>query len=497
MSQSSLSPEIRFAGNAGRLHQCRDKIVLYDGARGTGKTMPASWKWVLYCLQNPGSRGLVIRKTRASMSQTTLVTLESVLAQACPEALTGCSREHVHRYGVGDSEIVVSGIDLESRQRSGEYSWIWIDEANEVTREDIESLLGCLRWPVKDYYQMCLTTNPDSDEHPLWKMFKEGKLTRIQSKHEDNPFVTEDYMNTLRLLTGVRKKRFLEGIWTAAEGQVLDQWDKDYNLIDCPEDKDGLPDYDALHVSWYFASVDWGLRVAGCMCIWGVCLDGSILLVKECYYSQKTGGWWCDRLCELDKVFHLRAIVCDPSDPAAIMDFNTRLGYPTEGPQAIAWGATNKRGTMNMSDRAGLWQLCEMVAQKKLRVLRDCAHSGVDADGVAFGPIDPHLREAGLPTCSVEEVSGYVWMRDKNGHYIKDVTDPKVPDHGMDAWRYACMFARDRDMSDPPMIPKDDPESYGALYHHNALVAALKVAEEEGVPFDDVYAEYLEEQQNG
>jgi PBSX family phage terminase large subunit len=479
----SVEPEFAIKGNVKRVLTCTDKYVLYDGPRGTGKTRPICEKLVMYARSCQGTRILIMRKTRASMSQTTLVTLEKVLARLYPKALTQCTREHVRSYWVGASEIVVSGCDMESRQRSGEYAVVWFDEAHEITVDDWELLSASLRWHPRWYPQIIATSNPDADTHFLWQKFKEGKLTRIQSKHEDNPAVTEEYLDTLRNLSGVRRQRYYEGIWTSAEGQVLESWNPEENMIDCPETADGKPDYGALHISWFFATMDWGHSAAGCMDIWGATLDDGIVLVKEQYQTKRTGGWWCDRLVEFNDQFHLRAIACDPSRPDMIADFNTRLGYLPEHPDSIAWGANNRRGSTGVGDLSGVNLLCEMVAQRKLRVLRDYQ-----------GEIDEQLRLAGLPTCSHEEVAGWIWLKTKDGRYLKDTTDPKVPDHGMDNWRYACSFARDRDLSDPPIIPKDDPESYGALYHHNALVAALKVAEEECVPFDDVYQEILDEQ---
>jgi phage terminase large subunit len=51
---------------------------------------------------------------------------------------------------------------------------------------------------------------------------------------------------------------------------------------------------------------------------------------------------------------------------------------------------------------------------------------------------DPDLAEAKKPTCTEQEFDGYVWSK-ATGE--KGEAPVKVDDHGMDATRYAVMFA--------------------------------------------------------
>lgn len=477
----ALASEFTVRGKLVKLFSSREPELLFDGPRGTGKTRPMCEYVVSYALASPGSRVAVVRKTRKSMTESTLVTLEGVLQRLCPEALTGCSRSHVQSYRIGKSEIVITGCDDENKLRGLEASIIWVDECNELTVNEWESLQGALRWPVAKWRSIIGTCNPDSDQHWLWRRFKDGRLARIQSSHEDNPSVTNEYLERLSRLTGVRRKRFFEGMWTAAEGHVLEGFDEEHNVIDVPRNADGTLDYDSLSISWYFAAMDWGHSAAGCMGVWGVDLDGRLIEVAEIYQSKKTTSWWCNQLVKMNERFPLRAIVADPSRPDMIADFNTALGYVPETPNAICFGANNKRASSG-GDLAGINLLCDAVVKQpdgKPRIM-------FVRDNLVLG-IDQALRDAGLPCCTVEEVPSYVWAKTKDGLYIKDMTDPNCPDHGLDQARYAVMFVRHHDMSDPvPVVPKDDPESYGALYKHNTIMAAMKVAEEENIPFDEV-----------
>src|SRR5690606_39356142 len=47
---------------------------------------------------------------------------------------------------------------------------------------------------------------------------------------------------------------------------------------------------------------------------------------------------------------------------------------------------------------------------------------------------DPELEGARRPTCTVEEIPGYIWSRSRDG---REKDQPvKADDHGMDAMRY-------------------------------------------------------------
>src|SRR5690606_17532622 len=76
----------RFAprGAAKALMSCRDPEVLLSGPAGTGKSRACLEKIHLMALLNPGMRGLIVRKTLASLGSTALATWRE---HVVPEAL--------------------------------------------------------------------------------------------------------------------------------------------------------------------------------------------------------------------------------------------------------------------------------------------------------------------------------------------------------------------------------------------------------------------------
>lgn len=466
------SATFKIGGNVAKLWACRDPEVLYHGPRGSGKSRPMCELLVRDAMKTQGTRIGIGRKSRASMSQTTLVTLEGVLAQLHPQALTGCTREHVSSYWIGESELIIAGCDHESRNRGGEVAKWWFDEAHEITVDDWESTSGAIRWPIASWRAMYATCNPDSDKHHLWKRVLDKQLTAIRSRHEDNPSVTAEYLTRLAKLTGVRRKRFYEGIWCQAEGQVFDNFEEDTHVIDCPLKADESYDYEALGISWYFASMDWGVREAGCLGVWGVDLAGRLYQVAEVYFSGKRLPWWCDRLVEINRLFKIQAIVCD-HDIDMIAAYNEALGYEPEAPDAIAFQAHKKRGSLSNDDRAGLDCVYNALqpaddGKPRLFFLRD---------NQPFG-IDQALRDAGKPCSTTEEVSGYVWAKTADGRLMRDVTDQNCADHGWDQTRYACVYAKGRAYIPTPEVQPDEPGTYGELYGHNRLWEILKLEDQ-------------------
>src|SRR5207253_2012608 len=78
--------------------------------------------------------------------------------------------------------------------------------------------------------------NPAGASHWIRERAKNGKLTLLSATHKDNPALYDEAGNITQVgiarlailestLSGVRRKRLLEGIWATAEGAVFDTFD--------------------------------------------------------------------------------------------------------------------------------------------------------------------------------------------------------------------------------------------------------------------------------
>lgn len=199
-------------------------------------------------LRNPGMKGLIVRKTLASLGATALETWRKhVATEALATGLVryyGGSRAEPaqYRYANG-SALHIGGMDKATKIMSSDYDVVYVAEAIELTEADWEALTTRLRNGVISFQQLIADTNPDQDTHWLKKRCDAGTTTLLESRHDDNPVlvdadgrVTElgaTYLAKLDALTGVRHARLRRGLWVAAEGTIYeDYWDPAVHLVD-------------------------------------------------------------------------------------------------------------------------------------------------------------------------------------------------------------------------------------------------------------------------
>src|SRR4051794_40072044 len=100
------------------LFYCREPEVLLDGPAGTGKSRACLEKMHLVLAKYPNSRGLMVRKTRASLTQTGMVTFERhVLPVDSPVRFH--TQDQEYRFPNG-SVLVVGGMDKAIKVMSAE-----------------------------------------------------------------------------------------------------------------------------------------------------------------------------------------------------------------------------------------------------------------------------------------------------------------------------------------------------------------------------------------
>ena len=148
-------------GRAEELLYCKAPEVLLSGPAGTGKSRANLEKLHLCCQKYPGMRGLIVRKTRESCTESALVTFEEkVVPRNHPILQSGGQRKmrQAYQYPNG-STIVVGGMDKPSKTLSTEFDIIYVQEAIELTENDWEMLTRPLRNGVVPYQQIIADNN--------------------------------------------------------------------------------------------------------------------------------------------------------------------------------------------------------------------------------------------------------------------------------------------------------------------------------------------------
>ena len=392
--------------------------VMLAGPYETGKTFATIYKFHILHAKYPNCRGLMVRKSYKSLVQTAIVTYEHKILPVPPrhpESVIRCyggSKAEWYDYPNG-SRIILGGLDNADKVLSGEYDFIYVNQAEELSVDDWEKLsTRCTgRAGNSPYTQLIGDCNPGSDQH--W-ILKRDQLKVFYSKHEDNPVLYdvntkewteqgEKTMSTLRALTGIRRKRGLEGLWVAAEGQVF-EFDRSVHLIDNFE----------IPKDWTrFRSIDFGYKHPFVCQWWAVCPDGKMYLYKEIFYTGKTVAAHAQRIKELSQGENILYTLADhdAEDNATLQEngIRTRLA--------------------NKTMRPGLNAVERRLSLEEPRIF--FFKNTLDE-------YDYSLEERNKPTRTVDEFSRYVYREELKG-LLKDEHPVKDCDDGMDTMRYAVM----------------------------------------------------------
>jgi phage terminase large subunit-like protein len=225
-------------GTCADVFYSQDTDIIISGPAGTGKSRACLEKIHFHALNYPGSRYLIVRKTRKSLSEAALQTFEDwVLGSDHPMLYKAPQRQfrHSYRYENG-SQVVVGGMDKPSRIMSTEFDFIFVQEAIEINKDDWDALGTRLRNNVVPFQQLIADTNPSYSGHWIHKRAENQRLELLHSEHTDNPTLydqekkewTENglaYLERLDKLTGVLKKRYRFGQWTADDPKA--SWSRD------------------------------------------------------------------------------------------------------------------------------------------------------------------------------------------------------------------------------------------------------------------------------
>ena len=210
--------------------------IICCGPAETGKTVGCCLKAISLCETYPGCQGVIVRKTNVSLSGTVLRTLLRILdgdIKTGRVRVLGGETPYLFIFNATGSKIWTCGMDNANSVLSAERDFVFTCQTEELTLDDWEMLTTrCTgRGSVIPHPQIFGDCNPSTNRHWIRDRAKEGKLLLINATHYDNPSLYDEQRNiteqgkrsmaTLEALTGVRRARLKEGIWSTAEGAVF------------------------------------------------------------------------------------------------------------------------------------------------------------------------------------------------------------------------------------------------------------------------------------
>jgi phage terminase large subunit len=406
-------------GNIGAIFSCMLPEIILGGPAGTGKSR-GILEYLNFCAtEYSGARILMVRKTRRSLTESGMVTLEQKVLHPAQGVRFKTSVQQ-YQYPNG-SVIAVGGLDRPEKILSSEWDIIYPQEATELDENDWEMCGMRLRNGKTPVQQLIGDCNPGSPNHWIRQRAQAGKLLLLDTRHEDNPVlfnrdgtVTPEgvsYLDRLDRLTGVRYLRYRKGIWCSAEGMIYeDSWNPAYNIVD------RFP----IPLEWpRYLAIDFGFTHPF-VCLWAAQdPDGRLYIYRQIY---KTHTLVEDHAREIKRLSRWgekggdpipRAVICD-HDAEDRMTLERHVGLVT-----MKAHKTVSDGIQAVSSRF------RKAGDNKPRVmiLRD-----------SLVERDRYLEEGKQPTCLEEEPESYIW--DTRQGMKKGEQPVKENDHALDALRY-------------------------------------------------------------
>lgn len=412
-----------FYGGAREFWRYQGKEAILSGPYETGKTIAALTKLHTLLCKYPNCRALMVRKTYKSLVQTAVVTYEKKVLPVPPEdphsgvQKYGGERPEFYTYPNG-SRLVCGGLDNAAKVLSGEYDFIYINQAEELTLGEYETLTtrATGRAGNAPYTQVMGDCNPSLSTH--WILHR-STLKLFEQRHEHNPTlyrqdngeITVRGTQTLAVLdalTGIRYKRGRLGLWVGNEGQVYDTYDPDIHVI---------PRFDIPPEWERFRAIDFGFTNPFVCQWWAKDHDGRLYRYRELYMTQRTVRVHAEQIKQLSagESFVFSVTDHDAEDRATLEE----NGIPT-----LAALKDISPGIQAVQERLKV----QADGKPRLYFLED---SLVEADRNLYREYPGDTQ----PVCTEQEFGSYVWPEGIDGKSNKEVPVDAY-NHGMDCVRY-------------------------------------------------------------
>lgn len=221
----------------------RHRHVAFGGARGGGKSWAVRAKLILMATSYKGIKQMVIRRTYPELQANHIRPLKALLGVGRP----GCpikysNQDKLMTFPNGSTiQFGYCATDADTERYQGtEVDILYIDEATQLTEQQIKDLNACVRgtsdFPRRTYY----TCNPGGKGHGyikrlfITRQYTESEYPEdysfIQSLVYDNSVLMDkdpEYVRALEALPEAKRKAWLEGDWDSFIGQVFNEWTDD------------------------------------------------------------------------------------------------------------------------------------------------------------------------------------------------------------------------------------------------------------------------------
>lgn len=221
----------------------KHKFVAFGGARGGGKSFAIRFKAIALGLKHPGIEMLIVRRTYPELLSNHINPIKKILKVGTKEAAATYNiRDKIMTFNNG-SKITFDYCNSESdinHYQGREFDIVFIDEATQMSQDQIQAIVACMRG-TGDYPRRCyFTCNPGGKGHGYIKRlfidreYMDGEYPEeyafYQSLVYDNVALMQanpDYVRQLEALPEAKRKAWLDGDWDSFVGQVFGEFRND------------------------------------------------------------------------------------------------------------------------------------------------------------------------------------------------------------------------------------------------------------------------------
>ena len=330
--------------------------IIADGAIRSGKTVSMSLSFVMWAMSSfAGQNFAMCGKTIGSFRRNVLFWLKLML-RSRGYSITDHRADNlvvVRKNGIENYFYIFGGKDERSQDliQGITLAGVFFDEVALMPESFVNQATGRCSVKGSKFWFNC---NPDGPYHWFkvnWidkatgylgkeqvrkirqKAKAEGKdpglkeLLYLHFTMDDNLSLDEEVKVRYRsMYIGVFFKRYILGLWAAAEGVIYDMFDEARHVRD-------IKDFFQLLINGNrYVSCDYGTQNATVFLLWNKGRDGVWYCIREYYYSgrdkgrQKTDSEYADDLKKWLDGTKIKAIIVDPSAASFIAELRTR-GY--------------------------------------------------------------------------------------------------------------------------------------------------------------------------
>ena len=198
--QKPIEREVDVTPVFDRTRSSRAKTIVNVGGAGSSKSYSLAQLLIEKLVSKNTKRIGICRKTFPALRMTAY---ELVLGLLKDYGIYNADRHNKtnNTYAWNKNLIQFFSLDDPEKIKSADFNYIWMEEANEFTWEDYTVMKLRLRSPTVDGEpnQMFLSLNPtDANGWIPTKLINEADVEVIHSTFEDNPFLSREYVQTIK-----------------------------------------------------------------------------------------------------------------------------------------------------------------------------------------------------------------------------------------------------------------------------------------------------------